>query len=51
MIGAWVPEPWGTKLEHEANGKILVDERDLWPNGKFATALIVARADYLQNHP
>ena len=49
--GAWVPEPWGAKLEHEANGKILVDERDLWPNGKFATALIVTRTDYLQNHP
>ena len=49
--GAWVPEPWGTKLEKEANGKILVDERDLWPNGKFVTALIVVRTDYLQNHP
>ncbi|MDE1866872.1 MAG: ABC transporter substrate-binding protein [Thaumarchaeota archaeon] len=49
--GAWVPEPWGTKLEKEANGKILVDERNLWPNGKFATALIVVRTDYLQNHP
>jgi NitT/TauT family transport system substrate-binding protein len=49
--GAWVPEPWGTKLEKEANGKIMLDERDLWPNGKFVTALIVVRTDYLQNHP
>lgn len=49
--GAWVPEPWGAKLEKEANGKIMVDERDLWPNGKFVTALIVVRTDYLQNHP
>jgi len=49
--GAWVPEPWGTKLEKEANGTILVDERDLWPNGKFVSALIVVRTDYLQNHP
>lgn len=49
--GAWVPEPWGTKLEKEANGKIFVDERNLWPNGKFVTALIVVRTDYLQNHP
>jgi len=49
--GAWMPEPWGTKIEQEANGKILVDERNLWPNGQFITALIVVRTDYLQNHP
>jgi len=49
--GAWVPEPWGAKLVKEANGAILVDERDLWPNGKFVTSQIVVRADYLKNHP
>lgn len=49
--GAWVPEPWGTILVKQANGKIILDERDLWPNGKFATALIVARTDYLNSHP
>jgi NitT/TauT family transport system substrate-binding protein len=48
--GAWVPEPWGAKLVKEANGKILVDERDLWPNGKFVTTQIVVRTDYLKNH-
>ena len=49
--GAWVPEPWGTILAKQANGKIFLDERDLWPNGEFATALIVARTDYLNSHP
>jgi NitT/TauT family transport system substrate-binding protein len=49
--GAWVPEPWGAKLVKEANGKILVDERDLWPDGKFVTSQIVVRTDYLKNHP
>jgi NitT/TauT family transport system substrate-binding protein len=49
--GAWVPEPWGAKLIKEANGKILVDERDIWPNGKFVTSQIVVRTDYLKNHP
>ncbi len=29
--GAWVPEPWGETLVKEGGGKILVDERDLWP--------------------
>jgi NitT/TauT family transport system substrate-binding protein len=49
--GAWVPEPWATKLVKEANGRILQDESDLWPSGKFVTANIVARTDYLQQNP
>lgn len=49
--GAWVPEPWGTILTKQANGKIFLDERGLWPSGKFTTALLVARTDYLQSHP
>ncbi|AFU59571.1 ABC uptake transporter, substrate-binding protein [Candidatus Nitrososphaera gargensis Ga9.2] len=49
--GAWVPEPWGAKLIKEANAKILVDERDLWPEGEFVTAHVIVRTDYLQNNP
>jgi NitT/TauT family transport system substrate-binding protein len=50
--GAWVPEPWATTLVNEANGKILVDERDLWPpEGKFVTANIIVRTDYLKENP
>ena len=49
--GAWVPEPWGAKLIKEANCKIFLDERDLWPKGKFSTAMIVVRTDYLDSHP
>ena len=50
--GAWVPEPWGARLVKEANGKILVDERDLWPpDGKFVTTNIIARSDYLKDNP
>ncbi len=49
--GAWVPEPWGARLVKEAGGRILVDERSLWPDGKFITANIIARSDYLKNNP
>src|ERR671911_787432 len=50
--GAWVPEPWATRLVKEANGKIFVDERELWPpDGKFVTANIIARTDYLNENP
>jgi NitT/TauT family transport system substrate-binding protein len=50
--GAWVPEPWGARLVNEAGGRILVDETTLWPpEGKFVTANIVARTNYLQQNP
>lgn len=49
--GAWVPEPWGAKLVNEANGRIFLDERDLWPEGEFVTAHIIARTDYLERNP
>jgi NitT/TauT family transport system substrate-binding protein len=50
--GAWVPEPWGARLVKESNGKIFVDERDLWPpDGKFVTTNLIVRTDYLKNNP
>jgi NitT/TauT family transport system substrate-binding protein len=49
--GAWVPEPWGTKLVKEANARIFLDERVLWPQGKYITANIIARTDYLRDNP
>jgi NitT/TauT family transport system substrate-binding protein len=49
--GAWVPEPWGAKLIKEANAKVLVDERDLWPDGQFVSAHIIARTDYIERNP
>jgi NitT/TauT family transport system substrate-binding protein len=52
LDGAWVPEPWATRLVKESNGRILVDERDLWPpEGKFVTAHIIVRPDYLKENP
>src|SRR5215204_4326737 len=49
--GAWVPEPWGARLLKEGNGRIFLDERDLWPDGKFVTANIAVSTDYLKNNP
>ena len=51
LDGASVPEPWGARLVKEGGGKILLDERDLWPQGKFVTNNLVVRTDYLQNNP
>ncbi len=50
--GAWVPEPWATTLVNEANSKVFVDERDLWPpEGEFVTGNIIVRTDYLRENP
>jgi NitT/TauT family transport system substrate-binding protein len=49
--GAWVPEPWGAKLVKEGNGRIFLDERSLWPGGKFVTANVAVSSDYLKNNP
>jgi NitT/TauT family transport system substrate-binding protein len=46
--GAWVPEPWATLLQQQAGGRVYLDERSLWPNGQFATTVLVVRSSYLQ---
>ena len=50
IVGAWVPEPYATRLV-QAGGKVLVDERDLWPRKKFAITLLAVRTDFLKAHP
>ena len=48
---AWAPEPWASRLVHEANGRIFLDERNLWPNGLFLTTELVVSTKFLQSHP
>lgn len=47
---AWAPEPWATRLIHEANGRLFVDERTLWPNGQFVIGLLLVNTKFLKNH-
>ncbi|MGQ0615436.1 MAG: ABC transporter substrate-binding protein [Acidimicrobiia bacterium] len=49
--GAWVPEPWATRLVLEGGGKVLVDERTLWPEGRFVTTHLVVATEFLEEHP
>ena len=49
--GAWVPEPWATRLILEGGAKVLVDERDLWPNQSFTTTILIARTEFLAERP
>ena len=49
--GAWVPEPWATRLVQEGGGKVLVDEKTLWPQGQFVTTHLIVSTKFLKNHP
>jgi sulfonate transport system substrate-binding protein len=49
--GAWVPEPWATRLVQEGGGKVLVDEKSLWPQGEFVTTHLIVSTKFLTNHP
>src|SRR5216683_425904 len=49
--GAWVPEPWASRLVVEAGGRVLVDERDLWPDGKFVSTDLIVATQFLHDHP
>jgi NitT/TauT family transport system substrate-binding protein len=49
--GAWVPEPWATRLITEGGAKVLVDERDLWPEGKYVTTHLMVATPFLEDNP
>ena len=49
--GAWVPEPWATRLIQDGGAKVLVDERDLWPDGKYVTTHLLVAKKFLDANP
>jgi len=51
LDAAWAPEPWATRLVREGNGRLFLDERELWPNGQFVTAHLIVRTQFLKEHP
>lgn len=49
--GAWVPEPWASALVQELGGHRLFYEEELWPDKRFASVVLIANADYVNEHP
>jgi NitT/TauT family transport system substrate-binding protein len=47
---AWAPEPWASRLIFEAQGRLFLDERDLWPQGQFVTAHLIVSTKFLRQH-
>lgn len=50
LAGGWLPEPWSSQLVN-AGATVLVDEKTLWPGGRFPTTVLIVRTQYLQQHP
>ncbi len=48
--GAWLPEPYASELVSKG-AKVLVNEKSLWPGGKFVTTMVLARVDFIKKHP
>jgi NitT/TauT family transport system substrate-binding protein len=51
LDGAWVPEPWMSRLVHEAEGILFVDERTRWPQRRFPTTVLVLSRALVTERP
>ena len=48
--GAWLPEPWASRLV-DAGAHVLVDEKELWPDGDFVTTHLIVATEFLDKYP
>ncbi|MET3204054.1 NitT/TauT family transport system substrate-binding protein [Arthrobacter sp. UYEF6] len=57
LDGAWLPEPWASRLVLQAGAKVLVDEKDLWDGslsgkaGEFPTTVLIVNKKFAAAHP
>lgn len=48
--GAWTVEPWLARLEIEGGGELFLDEKTLWPDGRYATTVLIMNRNFLATH-
>ncbi|WP_411376478.1 ABC transporter substrate-binding protein [Arthrobacter sp. MPF02] len=57
LDGAWLPEPWSSRLVLQAGARVLVDEKDLWDGtgtgkpGEFPTTVLIVNQKFAAEHP
>jgi NitT/TauT family transport system substrate-binding protein len=51
LDASWAPEPWATRLMHEGNAHLFLDERDLWLHGQFVITNLIVSTKFLREHP
>ncbi len=48
--GAWTVEPWLSRLELEGAGRLFLEEKALWPDGRYVTTHLVVNKRFLAEH-
>lgn len=48
---AFVPEPWGTRLEQEIGANVLLDYNEIYDNGSYSSAVVIVTTEFLEKHP
>lgn len=51
LDAALVPEPWASTLVQNDGAQVVLDQNAIWRSGKYATAVVVARKDFIKEHP
>ena len=51
LDGAWLPEPWVSRLIVDAGAHVLQDEAELWQDGQFPTTVLLVHKEFLDQHP
>ncbi|CAN5407278.1 ABC transporter substrate-binding protein [soil metagenome] len=51
LDGAWLPEPWVSRLVIDGGAHVLVDEASLWKKGAFPTTVLLVNKSFLAEHP
>ncbi len=48
---AFVPEPWGSRLVAEVGANIILDYDEVFRDGRYTTAVVIGRREYVEAHP
>ncbi len=48
---AFVPEPWGSILINECQANVVRDFKEVWRNGQYPVAVVIARTEFIKEHP
>lgn len=48
---AVVPEPWGATIEKNGNAEVGLDYDELFLEGNYPTAVVIANGDFMEKHP
>lgn len=49
--GAWTIEPWLSRLQMEAGGQLFLDEKTIWPEGRYVTTHLIIDRAFLAANP